>query len=140
MQPKNKEIKVLIFHPESNIRNTLKEILEYEGYYLKITNSANEANEIVQNEKFHIFIVHPRFFEQTDIKLNDTTLILITGYLRQYANQVPTTKRERLQSIIKEYNIQYFLAPPMDLNYLLDTLLKIYNGQEFENEFLEFLQ
>ena len=48
--------KILIIDDEAPIRHALRDILEYENYYISEAESAMEALSILQNEKFNVII------------------------------------------------------------------------------------
>jgi two-component system NtrC family response regulator len=79
---------LLVVDDEKGIRETLKNLLEDEGYYVKTADSIESTKRLIQAEYFHAVILDVwlpdgdgiSFLSQIKTYLPDTSIIVITGH------------------------------------------------------------
>ncbi|ADO45874.1 putative two component, sigma54 specific, transcriptional regulator, Fis family [Hydrogenobacter thermophilus TK-6] len=79
---------VLVVDDEKNIRETLKNLLEEEGYYVKTADSIESTKKLIQSEYFHTVLLDVwlpdgdgiSFLSHLKTYLPDTSVIVITGH------------------------------------------------------------
>ena len=111
--------KILIIDDEKSIRNTLKEILEYEGHEVKDAADGAEGLRIATEEKFDVILCDIKMPKMDGIevleKVNelspDVPFIMISGH---------GTIETAVDAIKK--GAYDFIAKPLDLNRMLITL------------------
>ncbi len=107
---------ILVTDDERAIRNTLKEILEYEGYEVFLAESGNQALEILREQQIHLVFL--------DIKMKGMDGLETLKKIRESGNEVPVVMISGHGNI--EIAVQAtkqgaydFLEKPPDLNRLL---------------------
>lgn len=111
--------KILVIDDERAIRNTLKEILEYEKYQVELAENAQKALEIIQTSEFDIILCDIKMPDIDGIELlpqllqvhPDTPVVMISGH-----GNIDTA----VESIKK--GAYDFIEKPLDLNRLLITI------------------
>ena len=73
--------KILVIDDEKSIRNTLKEILSYEGYEVTEAQDGSEGIKLVEKEKFDIIL--------SDIKMPKMDGIEVLEKLQELAPETP---------------------------------------------------
>ncbi len=110
--------KILVVDDERAIRNTLKEILEYEKYIVTDAADGMEALEHVKNDQFDAILLDIKMPRMDGIevleeilKICDTPIVMISGH----------GNIETAVEAIKKGAYDY-IAKPLDLNRLLITI------------------
>ncbi len=111
--------KILVIDDEKSIRNTLKEILEYEGHEVQDAQDGQEGLKKIEGEKFDIILSDIKMPKMDGMELldkilelqNDTPIIMISGH---------GTIETAVEAIKK--GAYDFIAKPLDLNRMLITL------------------
>lgn len=110
--------KILVVDDERAIRNTLKEILEYEKYIITDVPDGMEALEQVKNDQFDAILLDIKMPRMDGIevleeilKICDTPVVMISGH----------GNIETAVEAIKKGAYDY-IAKPLDLNRLLITI------------------
>jgi len=110
--------KILVVDDERAIRNTLKEILEYEKYIITDVPDGIEALEQVKNDQFDAILLDIKMPRMDGIevleeilKICDTPVVMISGH----------GNIETAVEAIKKGAYDY-IAKPLDLNRLLITI------------------
>ncbi len=119
--------KILIIDDERSIRNTLKDILEYEKYEVDLAEDGNKGIEKVQNAEYDIILCDIKMpgmdgievLERLNILAADTPVVMISGH-GNIDTAVDSIKKGAFDYIEK----------PLDLNRLLIT---IRNGMDKSN-------
>ena len=111
--------KILVIDDEKSIRNTLKEILEYEGHEVQDAPDGMEGLKKIEAEKFDIILSDIKMPKMDGMELldkilelqNDTPIIMISGH---------GTIETAVEAIKK--GAYDFISKPLDLNRMLITL------------------
>lgn len=111
--------KILVIDDERAIRNTLKDILEYEKYQVELAANSNQALEMVKNNEFDIILCDIKMPEMDGLELlphllkvqPDTPIVMISGH-----GNIDTA----VEAIKK--GAYDFIEKPLDLNRLLITI------------------
>lgn len=111
--------KILIIDDERSIRNSLREILEYEGYEVKDAADGIEGFKVASEEKFDIILSDIKMPKMDGLELLekikesdiDSQIIMISGH---------GTIETAVEAIRK--GAFDFIAKPLDLNRVLITL------------------
>ncbi|MBN1769537.1 MAG: sigma-54-dependent Fis family transcriptional regulator [Prolixibacteraceae bacterium] len=123
--------KILVIDDERAIRNTLKDILEYEKYEVELAANANEAQEHVKNSEFDVILC--------DIKMPDTDGIELLPHLVEKQPDAPVVMISGHGNIdtaveaIKK-GAYDFIEKPLDLNRLLITIRNAMDKSTLVNE------
>jgi len=110
---------ILVVDDEKSIRNTLKEILEYENYSVDLASSGKEALELIKKNNYEIVLCDIKMPDIDGIevlaeimdKSPDTTVIMISGH-GNIETAVDAIKKGAYD----------FIEKPLDLNRLLVTI------------------
>ena len=107
---------ILITDDERAIRNTLKDILEYEDYTVSTAESGQQALDILEKEKIHLIFL--------DIKMKGLDGLETLKKIRESGNDVPVIMISGHGTIeiaveATRYGAFDFLEKPPDLNRLL---------------------
>ena len=119
--------KILVIDDERSIRNTLKDILEYEKYEVDLAEDGNKGIEKVKNAEYDIILC--------DIKMPGLDGIEVLEHLNKIAPDTPVVMISGHGNIdtavdsIKKGAFDY-IEKPLDLNRLLIT---IRNGMDKSN-------
>ncbi len=111
--------KILVIDDERSIRNTLKEILEYEGHEVKDAADGAEGLKIATEEKFDVILCDIKMPKMDGIEVlekviehsPDVPIIMISGH---------GTIETAVEAIKK--GAYDFISKPLDLNRMLITL------------------
>ncbi len=111
--------KILVIDDEKSIRNTLKEILEYEGHEVQDAGDGVEGLKKFESEKFDLVLCDIKMPKMDGLELlekamelqNDTPVIMISGH---------GTIETAVEAIKK--GAYDFISKPLDLNRMLITL------------------
>ncbi|GAO29104.1 sigma-54-dependent transcriptional regulator [Geofilum rubicundum] len=111
--------KILVIDDQKSIRNTLKEILEYESNVVTLAENGPEGLELFAREKFDIILCDIKMPDMDGIevlqkimeKSNDTPVIMISGH-GNIDTAVDAIKKGAYD----------FIEKPLDLNRLLVTI------------------
>jgi two-component system nitrogen regulation response regulator NtrX len=111
--------KILVIDDEKSIRNTLKEILEYEGHEVQDAADGLEGLKKIESEKFDIVLCDIKMPKMDGLELLDkimelqseTPVIMISGH---------GTIETAVEAIKK--GAYDFISKPLDLNRMLITL------------------
>jgi len=112
-------VKILVIDDERSIRNTLKDILGYEGYAVEVAENGLLGLEMVKNADFDIILCDIKMPEMDGIEVldkimefkPDTTVVMISGH-GNIDTAVESIKKGAFDFIVK----------PLDLNRLLITI------------------
>ncbi len=123
--------KILVIDDQKSIRNTLKEILEYESYEVEVAENGEEGIEIFSKEKFDLILCDIKMpnmdgMEVLDIiteKDSDIPVIMISGH-----GNIDTA----VEAIKK--GAYDFIEKPLDLNRLLVTIKNAQEKKELVKE------
>jgi two-component system nitrogen regulation response regulator NtrX len=119
--------KILVIDDERSIRNTLKDILEYEKYEVDLAEDGNKGLEKVKNAEYDIVLCDIKMpgldgievLEKLVVLAPDTPVVMISGH-GNIDTAVDSIKKGAFDYIEK----------PLDLNRLLIT---IRNGMDKSN-------
>lgn len=111
--------RILVIDDEKSIRNTLKEILEYESYLVDLAADGAEGLEMIGKEKYDIILCDIKMPRMDGIELldklfaitSDTPVIMISGH-GSVDTAVEAIKKGAFD----------FIEKPLDLNRLLITI------------------
>ncbi len=123
--------KILVIDDERSIRNTLKEILEYEKYEVKIAETGIEGLEILKKETFDILLLDIKMPEMDGMEVlekvrknyPDIQAIMISGH-----GNVDTAVKAVKNGAFD------FIEKPLDLNRLLVTVKNALDRTELITE------
>ncbi len=112
-------VKILVVDDDNNLRETLVDLLEIEGYKVYQAGSARECLEICSSEFFNIMLVDYNLPDEKGVDLirkirsfnQDTQIIMITAYASLNAIM------EAMQESVYD-----FLMKPVDFDYLKRTI------------------
>lgn len=110
--------RILVIDDERSIRNTLKEILEYEGYIMDEAPDGPAALELAAKEKYDVILCDIKMPQMDGIEvldklllINDTPVVMISGH-GNIDTAVDAIKRGAYD----------YISKPLDLNRLLITI------------------
>ena len=129
-----KRSKILIVDDDENIRNTMKAILEDEGYLVDTAASGGEAIQKTQKTTYNIALLDIRLPDMEGVELLKlikegvprTRKIMVTGY---------PSMQNAIAALNK--NADAYLIKPVDIENLLATVKNQLQLQEDEKEFSE---
>jgi DNA-binding NtrC family response regulator len=130
----DRNTKVLIVDDDENIRNTMKAILEDEGYSVDLAATGNEAIEKTQNTAYNIALLDIRLPDMEGVELLKlmkeatprTRKIMVTGY---------PSMQNAITALNK--NADAYLIKPVNVEKLLNTVKEQLQLQEEERQFSE---
>jgi len=121
---------VLVIDDERSIRNSLRDILEYEKFEVDDAENGNLALELLQNKSYNVILCDIKMPQMDGIELlekilekYETPVIMISGH---------GTIDIAVESIKK--GAFDYIAKPLDLNRLLVTLRNAVDRNELYNE------
>jgi DNA-binding NtrC family response regulator len=130
----DKHAKILVVDDDENIRNTMKTILEDEGYIVDLAATGSEAIQKTKKSAYNIALLDIRLPDMEGIELlkliKDTVprtrKIMVTGY-------------PSMQNAIAALNksADAYLIKPIDIENLLNIVKEQLQLQENEKEFSE---
>jgi DNA-binding NtrC family response regulator len=110
--------KILVIDDERSIRNTLRDILEYESYKVDDAENGIEGLKLVNSKKYDVILLDIKMPNMDGIevlehmmKVTDTPIVMISGH---------GTIETAVEAIKK--GAYDFIAKPLDLNRLLITI------------------
>ncbi|TVR41436.1 MAG: sigma-54-dependent Fis family transcriptional regulator [Bacteroidia bacterium] len=111
--------KILVIDDESSIRNTLKDILEYEKFEVTLAEDAEEALEKIQQGPFDVILC--------DIKMPKMDGITLLDKIREHdpdASVVMISGHGTIDTAVEaiKKGAYDFISKPLDLNRLLITI------------------
>jgi len=123
--------KILVIDDERSIRNTLKDILEYEKYEVDLAEDGSKAMEKVKNTEYDIILCDIKMpgmdgievLEKLQEHSPDTPVVMISGH-----GNIDTA----VESIKK--GAYDFIEKPLDLNRLLITIRNAMDKSSLVNE------
>ena len=123
--------KILVIDDEKSIRNTLKDILEYEKFEVVLAEDGIEGLELAENTKFDVILCDikmPRMdglevLEKLMAKNPDNTVVMISGH---------GTVETAVEAIKK--GAYDFISKPPDINRMLITLRNAMDKAELVTE------
>ena len=130
----DRNAKVLVVDDDENIRNTMKTILEDEGYLVDLAASGNEAVQMTQKTAYNIALLDIRLPDMEGVELLKlmkdnvprTRKIMVTGY---------PSMQNAITALNK--NADAYLIKPVNVEKLLDTVREQLQLQESERELTE---
>ena len=130
----DKHAKILVVDDDENIRNSMKTILEDEGYLVDLAATGSEAIQKTKKTAYNIALLDIRLPDMEGVELlkliKDTVprtrKIMVTGY-------------PSMQNAIAALNksADAYLIKPIDIENLLNTFKEQLQLQENEKEFSE---
>jgi two-component system, NtrC family, nitrogen regulation response regulator NtrX len=123
--------KILVIDDERAIRNTLKEILEYEKYQVELAENAQKALDLIKTSEFELILCDIKMPEMDGLELlpllvethPDTPVVMISGH-----GNIDTA----VEAIKK--GAYDFIEKPLDLNRLLITIRNAMDKSSLVNE------
>lgn len=111
--------RLLIIDDEKSIRNTMREVLEYEGYTIEEAENGQKGLEMINSNPYDVIFLDIKMpkmdgmevLEESMKILSDTPVIMISGHAT-VDNAVEAVKKGAYD----------FISKPMDLNRLLITV------------------
>ena len=130
----DKHAKILVVDDDENIRNTMRTILEDEGYVVDSAATGSEAVQKTQKSAYNIALLDIRLPDMEGVELlkliKDTVprtrKIMVTGY---------PSMQNAIAALNK--NADAYLIKPIDIENLLNTVKEQLQLQENEKEFSE---
>lgn len=122
--------KLLVIDDERSIRNTLREILEYEGYQMDDAPDGPTALQLASAEKYDVILCDIKMPQMDGIEvldkllaMNDTPVVMISGH-GNIETAVDAIKRGAYD----------YISKPLDLNRLLITIRNAMEKGKLVNE------
>lgn len=114
-----KQVKILVVDDDDNLRGTLSELLELEGYDVYQAGSAKECMNLVENDFFNVILM--------DYNLVDGTGLDVVKSIRRFNTQsqvIMITAHASLNTVIKaiQESVYDFLVKPVDFDHLKRTI------------------
>ena len=130
----DKHARILVVDDDVNIRNTMKAILEDEGYLVDLAATGNDAIKKTKKTAYNIALLDIRLPDMEGVELlkliKDTVprtrKIMITGY---------PSMQNSIAALNK--NADAYLIKPLDVEKVLNTVKEQLQLQENEREFSE---
>ena len=130
----DKNAKILIVDDDENIRNTMKTILEDEGYIVDLAATGSEAIQKTQKTAYNIALLDIRLPDMEGVELLKlmkdtmprTRKIMVTGY---------PSMQNAITALNK--NADAYLIKPVNVEKLLNTVKEQLQLQEEERKFSE---
>jgi DNA-binding response OmpR family regulator len=130
----DKSARILIVDDDESIRNTVKIILEDEGYTVDLAATGNEAIKMTEKTAYNIALLDIRLPDMEGVELLKlmkdnvprTRKIMVTGY---------PSMQNAITALNK--NADAYLVKPVDVEKLLNTVKDQLRQQEDEKNFSE---
>ncbi len=130
----DKSARILIVDDDESIRNTVKIILEDEGYTVDLAATGNEAIKMTQKTAYNVALLDIRLPDMEGVELLKlikdnvprTRKIMVTGY---------PSMQNAITALNK--NADAYLVKPVDVEKLLNTVKDQLRQQEEEKNFSE---
>lgn len=116
---KTEIVKILVVDDDNNLRETLSELLEIEGYDVYQAGSAKECMNLVTNDFFNVILM--------DYNLVDGTGLDVVQQIRRFNTEsqiIMITAHASLNAVVKaiQESVYDFLIKPVDFDYLKRTI------------------
>ena len=130
----DKRSRILIVDDDESIRNTVKIILEDEGYSVDLASTGNEAIKMTEKTAYNVALLDIRLPDMEGVELLKlikdnvprTRKIMVTGY---------PSMQNAITALNK--NADAYLVKPVDVEKLLNTVKDQLRQQEEEKNFSE---
>ena len=130
----DKRARILIVDDDESIRNTVKIILEDEGYSVDLASTGNEAIKMTEKTAYNVALLDIRLPDMEGVELLKlikdnvprTRKIMVTGY---------PSMQNAITALNK--NADAYLVKPVDVEKLLNTVKDQLLQQEEEKNFSE---
>ena len=133
-------VRILIVDDEDSICNTLKWVLEREGYLVKVENDFEGAKEIIERADFDIYIIDVFLPDRNGLDLikfikkqeKEGVIIIISGY-PNVPTLIDSMRLETFDYIQKPFSLSY-------LKNVIDHILSLQDalfGYEIEDKFVD---
>jgi len=130
----DKQARILVVDDDENIRNTMKAILEDEGYVVDAAVTGDEAIQKTQQTAYNVALLDIRLPDMEGVELLKlikdgvprTRKIMVTGY---------PSMQNAISALNK--NADAYLIKPIDIENLLATVRNQLKLQEDEKKFSE---
>ena len=130
----DRNTKILVIDDDENIRNTMKTILEDEGYVVYLAATGREAIEKTQKTAYNLALLDIRLPDMEGVELLKlikdptprTRKIMVTGY---------PSMQNAITALNK--NADAYLIKPVNVEKLLTTVKEQLKMQEDEEQFSE---
>ena len=130
----DKHARILVVDDDESITNTMKAILEDEGYIVDLAANGREAIKKTEETAYNVALLDIRLPDMEGVELlklmNDavprTRKIMVTGY---------PSMQNAINALNK--NADVYLIKPVDIEKLLNTVKEQLKLQENEREFSE---
>ena len=130
----DRNTKILVIDDDENIRNTMKTILEDEGYVVDLAATGREAIEKTQKTAYNLALLDIRLPDMEGVELLKlikdptprTRKIMVTGY---------PSMQNAITALNK--NADAYLIKPVNVEKLLTTVKEQLKMQEDERQFSE---
>jgi CheY-like chemotaxis protein len=109
---------IMVCDDEEDIRNTVKTILEKEGYDVVMAKDGDDCLKKAEGKKFDLILM--------DIMMPGTPVRDIIPNLKSkvaFLSVVTTTEAER-EELLKQKNVVAFIHKPFDVDYLVSQVRK----------------
>lgn len=113
--------KVLLLEDDLNLRDTIEEELEEEGFNIISTDKSDDVTELTYEEKFDLYL-----FDVNVIGMNGFQLL---EALREAGDETPTiflTSKNKTQDVIEGFEVgaSDYLKKPFDIDELIARMLR----------------
>ena len=130
----DKHARILVIDDDESIRNTMKAILEDEGYIVDLAATGREAIKRTEETAYNVALIDIRLPDVEGVELLKlmkeavprTRKIMITGY---------PSMQNAITALNKSADV--YLIKPVDIEKLLNTVKEQIKLQENEREFSE---
>ena len=130
----DKHVRILVVDDDESIRNTMKTILEDEGYIVDVAASGREAIKRTEEMAYNVALIDIRLPDMEGVELLKlikdavprTRKIMMTGY---------PSMQNAITALNK--NADGYMIKPVDIEKLLNTVKEQIKLQENEREFTE---
>ncbi len=123
--------KILVADDDASIRTALSNVLEDEGYEVIAVGSGREALKAASDMKLDLMLL--------DIKMPDVHGIDVLKKVRAKDKNMPIIMLTAFSGMEKDVEIQMgnvsaFISKPFDIEEVLSTVKKIFEGQKAEED------
>lgn len=132
----NEQIKILVVDDDNNLRETLSDLLEMEGYRVYQAKDGTECIEAVSAEFFHVILM--------DFNLPGETGLDLIKKIRTFNSEtqiIMVTAHASLSAMMKamQESVYDFLIKPVDFDYLKRTIRRALDKYYLEQSNRELL-
>ena len=115
----DKQVKILVVDDDNNLRETLADLLEIEGYKVYQAGNGQECVDLISSEFFNLILMDYNLPDETGLDLvrkirgfnQETQIVMITAY----------ASLNSIMEAMKE-SVYDFLIKPVDFDYLKRTI------------------